>query len=504
MGTHALKAGIVSFSHAPVYASTEELEKFVRREHDALRVVLEKAGIEVVHPLDDLRARGLAAGAAARYGISTAADLDFCVDALRAAKVDCLVISVAKWPRIALISALVTALDVPTALYASTHPDSVGEVTAGAAAASILEMAPTRNSLLLERFRDTENGRLLAWIRGAGALRKMLGGRLLMWGGAFGADVPCTRDDEAALENRLIREILVEQEVVLVDGARRIEREQPKRIDEFLAWLRKNKVTIKPDGKMLTDAVLRFSAGHYLAAKDRIASMADENILGVSVKCHFETSTDCVGCTLCLVPGFIPFGADSEGPRPAYPVACEGDLKALLTMVMLHQVNPAVPPLFGDTIWFRKEGLLLSNCGSSSVWWAGRSSDPSVTLPRVSLMPQLHGKSGSSVFSVTPAGGPVTYARLYRVRGRYYMYLGAGVVPPEAKQVDRAPGWPQTQVSFGTDPYLLYATSPSNHGCLTEGDVTAEVEAICRAAGIGVVRCDSNESMTRHLEERAE
>ena len=350
------------------------------------------------------------------------------MDALRAAKIDCLVVSVAQWPRIALISSLVAALDVPSALYASTDSESVGEVTAGAAAASILEAAPTRNCLLIERFRDTENDRLLQWLRGAGALQRMKRGRILMWGGAFGADVPCTRDDEAALENRLVKEILIEQEMVLVDAARAILSGEPQRVDRFLGWLRQNKVSIRPDGKMLTEEVLRFSAGHYLAAKDRIAALHGENILGTSVKCHFEVSTDCVGCTLCFVPGFLPFGEDSEGPREALPVACEGDLKALLTMVMLHQINPAVPPLFGDTIWFREHSMLLSNCGSSSVWWAGRSSDPRKTLAHVSLEPQLHGKSGSSVFSVTPPG-KVTYARLFRVRGRYFMYLGAGEVP---------------------------------------------------------------------------
>ena len=252
MGRSAIRAGIVSFSHAPVYASTEERERFVRQEHNALRATLESAGFDVIHPLDDLRA----SGTHDRYGISTARELEFCVDALRAAKVDCLVVSVAQWPRIALISSLVAELDVPSALYASTDPQSVGEVTAGAAAASILEGAPTRNCLLIERFRDTENDRLVRWLRGAGALRKMARGRLLMWGGAFGADVPCTRDDEAALENRLVREILIEQEMVLVESARALLRDDPPRVDRFLEWLRQNKVSIRPDGKMLTDEVV--------------------------------------------------------------------------------------------------------------------------------------------------------------------------------------------------------------------------------------------------------
>ena len=108
---------------------------------------------------------------------------------------------------------LVRELGVPAALYASTHADSVGEVTAGAAAASILEAASSRESLLVERFRDSEPEMLLQWLRGAGALGRMRRGRLLTWGGAFGTDVPCTRDDEAELEGLLVREILTEQEV---------------------------------------------------------------------------------------------------------------------------------------------------------------------------------------------------------------------------------------------------------------------------------------------------
>jgi L-fucose/D-arabinose isomerase len=499
MQDRRIRVGVVAYSHAPEYASTPEREAFVKREHDALCALLAGNGFTVVSPLSRLRA-----GAGAdRFGISTARELDACADALRSARVHCLAVSVGQWPRIALISSLITDLDVPSALYASTDPQwSVGEVTAGAAVASVLEAAPSRNALLVERFRDTEKDHLLRWVRGVGALQSMRQGRILMWGGAFGADVPATRDDEAALENRLIREILMEQEFVLVEGARRIQKGSPKRVEAFIDWLKQNGAGIHLDGKMLTPEVLSFSAGHYLAARDRLAEMDGENILGTSVKCHFEVSTKCVGCTLCLIPGFLPFAADSEGPRTPVPVACEGDLKALLTMVMLQQINPAAAPLFGDTIWFKKESLLLSNCGSSSVYWAGRSMDPRVSLPHVSLMPQLHGASGSSVFYVT-AGGPVTYARLFRVKGRYFMYLGRGRVPEDRTQVDRAPGWPQTPVVFDTDPALLYRTAPSNHGCLTDGDVTGEVEAFCRQAGVTVVRCDSNRGLEAYLDQLA-
>ena len=499
MTDRRIKVGVVAYSHAPEYASTPEREAFVKREHDALAATLAENGFEVVSPLSQLRATGNHD----RFGISTAREMDFCADALRAARVHCVVASIGQWPRIALISSLIAGLELPAALYASTDPAwSVGEVTAGAAVASVLEAAPTRHALLVARFRDTEKEQLMRWVRGVGALQSMRQGRLLMWGGAFGADVPATRDDEAAIENRFVREVIIEEEFVLVEGARAILRDSPRRVDAFIAWLMQNGVGIHLDGKMLTEDVLRFSAGHYLAARDRLSEMEGENILGTSVKCHFEVSTKFVGCTLCLIPGFLPFAADSEGARAPVPVACEGDLKALLTMVMLQQINPKAAPLFGDTIWFRKESLLLSNCGSSSVYWAGRSMDPRVSLPHVQLMPQLHGKSGSSVFYVTP-GGKVTYARLFRVKGRYFMYLGLGTVPDDRKKVDRAPGWPQTRVVFDSDPDLLYKTAPSNHGHLTDGDVTAEVEIFCRQAGVTVVRCDSNDGLKRYLEQVA-
>lgn len=496
MEERKVRVGIVAYSHAPEYGSSPEREAFVKREHDALAATLAQAGFAVVSPLAELRA----GGSPDRFGISTAREMDFCEERLRAARVHCLVASVGQWPRISLISSLIAGLDVPSALSASTDPAwSVGEVTAGAAVASVLESAPHRNALLVERFRDTEKDAMVRWVRGVGALQSMRQGRLLMWGGAFGADVPATRDDEAALENRLVREIIIEEEFAIVEGARALVRDNPRRVDAFIAWLKQNGAQVHLDGKMLTEEVLRFSAGHYLAARDVLAAMEGENILGTSVKCHFEVSTKCVGCTLCLIPGFLPFAADSEGARQPVPVACEGDLKALLTMVMLQQVNPKAAPLFGDTIWFKRESLLLSNCGSSSVYWAGRSMDPRVSLPHVHLMPQLHGKSGSSVFYVA-AGGPVTYARLFRVKGRYFMYLGLGKVPDDRKTIDRAPGWPQTRVLLDADPALLYRTAPSNHGCLTDGDVTAEVETFCRQAGITVVRCDSDEGLRRHLD----
>jgi len=498
MAQKQIKIGVVTFSHAPEYASTSEREEYVHSEYDKLCTFLSENGFEVVAPLHEYRS-----GANyTRYGISDVRDLEYCIDYLKNGKVDCLIIQLSQWIRVALAVTLLKEMDLPSALYADTDDRWAGEVTASAVAASTFESAYSKNLILLERFRDSEKDDVLFWLKGTGTLQSMKKGRIIAWGGTYGADIPWTRDDEAILENTFIKEILHEQEIVLIEAARKIVKDDPKRIDTFIKWLTDNNVQIRFDNQMLTEDALKFQIGQYFAAKDRLKELQDENVIGVSIKCHFEVSTNCIGCTECLIPGFLPFGEDCEGEKEIVPVACEGDLKGLLSLVMLHMIEPEIPPLFGDMIYFKKSNLLMSNCGASSVYWAGRSNDINVSLPRVSLLPQVHGKSGSTVHYITP-GGDVTLARLFRVKGQYLMYLGVGRVsddPSEVKMREGAP-WPQTYVVFDSDPYLLYRTSPCNHGCVTEGDVTKEVEAFCRHAGVRVIRCDDNSSLEDYLKD---
>ena len=83
-----------------------------------------------------------------------------------------------------------------------------------------------------------------------------------------------------------------------------------------------------------------------------------------------------MGCTECLTPAFLPFGLDAEGARPVLPLACEGDLNGLVSLVLLHFLNPGVPPLFGDLVYYGEDLILMRNCGASSVYWAGHVPGP--------------------------------------------------------------------------------------------------------------------------------
>ena len=498
--------GIVTYSHPPVYPTNAEREGYVKSEYTKLKNFLENEGFSVAAPLFELRKNS----GFSRFGIGDASDLEFCINYLRSSGAKCLVVQLNQWTRISLITTLIKELDLPTAIYANSDGIYPGEVTSSAAAASLFEVFPSKNCSLLERFRDSEDEQFLSWLKGVNAIQNMRHSRVIIWGGYYGADIPYTRDDDAAIENNFIKEAIPEQEMVIIQKANDILKKEPARINGFLEWLKKYGVEIKYDNSMLTPDVLRFQIGQYFAASDRIKELKDENIQGVTIKCHFEVSTNCIGCTECMIPAFLPFGIDSESIKLPIPVACEGDLKGLLTSMMMQFINPEVPPLFGDIITFNKDYTLISNCGAASVYWAGRSCMPEITLPKVKFLPQIHGKSGSAVHYFTPEDLPgfkdkyskpgnerqtnsVTYARLFRINRKYFMYLGVGKITQSGGSHDRV--WPVTKVHFDSDPYLLFKTSPANHGSLTEGDISREIEYFCKYAGVEVVRCDNNKSL---------
>ena len=105
--------------------------------------------------------------------------------------------------------------------------------------------------------------------------------------------------------------------------------------------------------------------------------------------------------------------------------------------------------------------------------------------------------------------GPVTTARLGRVKGRYVMHLGVGesvaVTGAVKEKVMSFFGqmWPNVMVKLGSDPDLLFRAAASNHPVATTGDVSQEVIYACRQLGIPIVRLDSNDSLAEYLDNLA-
>jgi L-fucose isomerase-like protein len=481
MSRSALRVGVVSFDYPPFY---ERGAGGAAARRSILPALLAEEGHQIVQPSQDQDA--------GRAGLATPADLELCLGEFRARGVDCLLLDLFHWTRPALALALLRELSVPCGLVANTRDGWNGITAVTAISGSLRELPEHRFLSGAPRFRDSEPQDIRDWLRGVAAYTRLRRSRLLCWGGGYGADIPFTRSDPAALESCLVREVLLEQEIVLVERARTIAAGSPQRVKGFLDWLEARGTRIRYGGR-LTPQALAFQVALYLAARDRLQELEGEDIAAVSIKCHYELSIAPVGCTACLLPGFLPFAEDAAGPQKALPTACEGDLPGLATLAMLHAVNPAEAPLFGDLAMYQPGFVLLRNCGASAVSWAGG-------LDHLEVKPNIHGRSGGALSYETPAEPEVTFARLFRVGGRMSLMLGEGSIASPTADSQFPDPWPHTRLVLPVDPYLLYRAAPCNHGSLTRGRRARSLEILARLAGLQVVRCDREASLASYLE----
>ena len=130
------------------------------------------------------------------------------------------------------------------------------------------------------------------------------------------------------------------------------------------------------------------------------------------------------------------------------------------------------------------------------------SEHSAVSLPRVSLGPNLHGASGAALGYETPACAEVTFARLFREEGSFAMLLGEGEVLAQRGDTRYDDPWPHTRLSLGVDPTILFKAIPCNHGSLTVGRLGREIETLCSHAGIPVFRCDDEAGLKELIRTR--
>src|SRR2546428_13767772 len=99
--------------------------------------------------------------------------------------------------------------------------------------------------------------------------------------------------------------------------------------------------------------------------------------------------------------------------------------------------TPAISPntphyIAADNVWD------LCNSGQHSTYFAGRSFDPKVNLPKVRFYPEiLYFPAGGASVAHIAAPGPVTLARLARRQGRDWM----AIVSAEFLEVREARSW---------------------------------------------------------------
>ena len=482
---------VVSFTDPRRTEFEGQREQYLRERHQALTQALTDAGLAVFDPM--AQAKDPADPA---FGLRTNAEVMAAAALVKGARADCLVFGCWHWTEPMLPMALVRETDLPVLLFTEDDPAWAGSVCISAVGASLWEVGLNHHAASHARSLG-DYRKVIRWAHGVGAIMRLRRQSLLLWGGSYCLRMEHLQDDIPMLKARFVGDIINEGEYALIKRAEQILASQPARVADFITWLENGGAKIVYDSRMLTEQSLRRQAALYLAARDRLHQLAGEEIAGVSVHCQPELSVD-YGVTACLLPAFLPFGQDSQGRQPVVPTVCEGDIKGLVTCCLLHGISAEAPPLFGDLKYLGNDYLIISNCGASSVWYAANSDQPAQVLPRLTLAGQCQGESGGAVgYQGQP--GPVTLARLVRIKGQYLMQLGAGRSLEITSHVTRnilwGKMWPHVAISLDVPRSLLVEAVASNHYSAIPGDYTAEVEYACREAAIPVLRLDSEEAL---------
>lgn len=480
-----IRVGLASFTDPRSTDLALEYAQYEMRCHRQLAEYLRGHGFEVIDPM----------GAGGALRVRTSQDSRRCVREFLASGAEALILGCWRWTDPMLAVDVVRQVDRPTLLFAESEPAWTGIGCIGAIGAGLWQIAPHANAVDHTRILDDKE-EVARWLRGSGAYTKMRTKQLLLWGGSYALRMEHLTEDVSRLKAFLIGDVLNEGQYLLIKRAEEILSRKPAEIERFAAWLKAGGAQVIFDERMLTQEAFRKQIALYLAAKQRLGELESEGIAGVSVRCQPELSEE-YGVTGCLLPAFLPFPEDHEGLKPAVPTTCEGDIKGLLTSVLLALIEPTAPAAFGDIRHLEVGGksyLMIGNCGGASVYWAANSNEAAQALPQVTVRAQCQGASGGAVGYRGKALDQVTLARLIRVGSQYRMQVAVGkavdVTPRMLGILNWGSMWPQLAIDIGVDVHRLVQRIGSNHYSVIPGDTTRQIGYACRAAGIAVERLD--------------
>lgn len=205
---------------------------------------------------------------------------------------------------------------------------------------------------------------------------------------------------------------------------KKMEDVQNDEIKEAESMLKSNCIV---DQKIIKNQSLEKSIRMYVALK----KMIDEgDWIGLSVKCQHEFSTY-LRCTACLPLSMLT----DDG------IMCtdEGDIHALLTMVIMKKfIKKDIPIYFGDIYKLDEGGFLMTHCGLSPHSCASGKSKVRLIAqnPRISKDGIT---TGGVVSSYDFKGGVVTIGRIENDRkGNYLFHISKGKVEPTGSVAN---GW---------------------------------------------------------------
>ncbi len=471
--TRPIKVGILDFGDGRSFLK-EPLAPVNQKFREALAQRLETEGFEVVLGDEVIWQNDIAV----RNG-----------RALAAANVDVVIFnfSVWAWPQYARVAA--QFCPQPVVMFSNINPQYPGLVGMLANSGS-LDQVGIRFYKTFGAIEDDATFRIVrsrlvaiaAARRLGGQTYCLIGGRSLgidttvidpaQWMEQFGIDVDHV--DQMELVRRSEREL-------------RMGRRVPRALEYLKRMIRKIHWTA-PDAQMrLTEDLLKKQLGIYYAALD-LCEEFRYHFCGIKgqreLTEHYATAD--------IPEAFLndPYGPEGD-PKPIVVCATEADSDAALTMQILRLLS-GTPALFADVRHYHADLEVwdLCNSGEHATYFAGRSFDPAVNLPKVEFRPEgfYFPAGGASVYHIA-APGPVTLARLTRHHRAYRMTIvSAEFVDFGERNAEIArrtqDNWPHAFAHLGCDLETFIGSFHCNHIHGIYGDWVAELTTVCETLGI--------------------
>lgn len=465
------KVGILTFSDGRKYIHEDLLETNRRYQRELASALASTGEVEVVEGKEIIWNHTVAQSEGRR---------------LAEAGCDLTILNYAIWcyPH---LSAVATAFAPgPYLLFCNVNPSEPGMVGMLAAAGTMDQLGRPYTRVWGRVQEQPTLAKVMSYIKAAGALKRLrgqtyglFGGRPLgmytavanldQWQSIFGLDVEHVEQED------------------LVRYAQKID---SARVDRALDWLQKHVGHIGYDGEGLTPEKLKLQIRSYHAFRQII----DERGLDfVGTKAHGDLTDTFV--TMDIAEAFLNDPYDWEGPHEPIVAATEADMDGALTMQIFKHIT-GQPVLFSDVrhydadddVWY------FSNSGTHATYFAGRSTDPTENLKKVSFLPEAsYFPAGGGSVHHYAAAGKVTLARLARKSGRYWLAIVPAEIVQFAPEVMKqkgstvTPEWPIafTRLACRADYFLGNFPCNHIHGCY--GDWQSELSHVAQILGIEAV-----------------
>ncbi|NMB11829.1 MAG: fucose isomerase [Firmicutes bacterium] len=371
------------------------------------------------------------------------------------------------------------ARGIPLLLLTNGRPDTSGLVVLLAAGGALDQVGVSHTRILAEPGSVETTQQLTAWAT-AVQTRARLRTQVLGSFGGRSIGIATTTTDPAQVKKLFGVDIEHVDQMEIVKAAKTVD---AATVQNHVNWLISQVGKVEYDGTYVTDAKLDLQMRSYLATKHLLSCLGFDFI---GVKCQPELSDGF--CIQCLSHALLNDTYDADGSKPTTVCACENDLDGAITMQILKLISGGLPVNMMDTRQIDPESktFIFANCGGMPTFFAG-SGDALQNLKNVHLVSNMVGKAGGAATQFVCAAYPeVTFARLCRHDGRYWMAVLLGQFERRPREIlqNTTYSFPHAFARLEMDYQGFVRSFGANHIHAVYGNYVRELEILCQLWGI--------------------